>query len=94
MAYGPGNPTIDQAEVAIAVRSDLKGQGLGWTLLQHLLAYARAKGVKAVSSVESADNASALELESQMGFTSRPSAGDLGLRIVERRMANAAPATV
>lgn len=79
-----GGPDPERAEVAVAVRSDLKGHGLGWTLLEHALDYARARGIKIVESVESADNAPALRLEEEMGFSARVSPGDTGLRIVER----------
>lgn len=79
-----GGPDPTRAEVALAVRSDLKGQGLGWTLLDHALDYARARGIKTVESVESADNGPALRLEAEMGFSSRVSPDDTGLRIVER----------
>ncbi|PLR28626.1 GNAT family N-acetyltransferase [Caulobacter zeae] len=80
-------PDPDRAEVAVAVRSDLKGQGLGWTLLDHTLNYARARGVQVVESLESADNAQALQIEAEMGFSSRTNPEDRGLRIVEHKLA-------
>ncbi|TCS03918.1 bifunctional acetyl coenzyme A synthetase (ADP forming), alpha domain/GNAT family N-acetyltransferase [Caulobacter sp. BK020] len=76
----------ERAEVAVTVRSDLKGHGLGWTLLDHVLAYARARGVKVVHSLESADHVAALQLERDMGFTARICPDDTSLRIVERRI--------
>ncbi|KRA64950.1 CoA-binding protein [Caulobacter sp. Root656] len=76
----------ERAEVAVTVRSDLKGHGLGWTLLDHVLAYARARGVKVVQSLESADHVAALQLERDMGFTARICPDDTALRIVERRI--------
>ncbi|CAN7406293.1 bifunctional acetate--CoA ligase family protein/GNAT family N-acetyltransferase [Caulobacter sp. LjRoot300] len=76
----------ERAEVAVTVRSDLKGHGLGWTLLDHVLAYARARGIKVVHSLESADHVAALQLERDMGFTARICPDDTSLRIVERRI--------
>ena len=35
------DPDYWRAEYAVLVRSDLKGHGLGWQLMQHLIAYAR-----------------------------------------------------
>jgi len=75
----------ERAEAAVTVRSDLKGRGLGWTLLDHVLRYARARGVKVVHSLESADNVAALQLEREMGFTVRVCPEDTSLRIVEHR---------
>lgn len=77
-------PAGERAEVAVSVRSDLKGRGLSWSLMQHVLAYARAVGVKVVESVETADNHPALDLEREMGFTIRPVSDDHGLRLAER----------
>jgi len=77
----------ERAEVAVSVRSDLKGLGLGWTLLEHTMAYARERGVRVVQSLESADNVEALQVEDDMGFSVRVSPDDVGLRVVERRLA-------
>lgn len=74
----------ERAEVAVSVRSDLKGKGLSWSLLKHALAHARAQGVRVVESIETADNHPALDLEREMGFTVRPVSGDHGLRLAER----------
>ncbi|WP_223390910.1 GNAT family N-acetyltransferase [Caulobacter segnis] len=74
----------ERAEVAVSVRSDLKGRGLSWSLLKHALTYARAVGVKVVESIETADNHPALDLEREMGFTVRPVSDDHGLRLAER----------
>ena len=80
----------ERAEVALSVRSDLKSKGLGWTLLDHILRYARAQGVKVVESIESADNDRAIRLECEMGFTVRACPDEPALRIVERKLAPAA----
>jgi acetyltransferase len=62
-----------RGEVAISVRSDMKARGIGWTLLQHVIRYARANGVERVESIESIDNSSALSVERDAGFRIRQS---------------------
>lgn len=79
-----GDPGVQRVEVAVTVRSDLKGKGLAWTLMEHVLAYARATGVEVVESVETADNHAALTLEREMGFSVRAVSDDCGLRLAER----------
>ncbi len=37
------DPDYEKAEYAVLARSDLKGKGLGWVLMRHLIAYARDK---------------------------------------------------
>jgi acetyltransferase len=61
----------DEAEIAIVVRSDLKGHGIGWTLLEHMLRYAKSRGLRAVRSIEAGDNSETIKLEREMGFTVR-----------------------
>jgi acetyltransferase len=41
-------PNFKLAEFAILVRSDLKGRGLGYLLMQAILTYARSRGVESV----------------------------------------------
>lgn len=74
----------EDAEVAIIVRSDLKGRGVGWTMLAHACDYAKARGIKTVHSVELAENRSGIALEKEMGFTARPCAEDMGLTILTK----------
>jgi acetyltransferase len=37
------DPDYEKAEYAVLAGSDLKGKGLGWVLMRHLIAYARDK---------------------------------------------------
>jgi acetyltransferase len=69
LAVDEGRP--DEAEVAIVVRSDLKGHGIGWTLLEHMLRYAESRGLRTVRSIEAGDNVETIALEREMGFTIR-----------------------
>ena len=39
---------IRRGEYAILVRSDLKGRGLGWLLMQMIIEYARAEGIRSI----------------------------------------------
>ncbi|MCW6530217.1 bifunctional acetate--CoA ligase family protein/GNAT family N-acetyltransferase [Sphingomonas sp. MMSM20] len=62
------NPRHTHAEVALSVDAGFKEQGVSWTLMQHVIAYARAEGIETIESIESADNRTALALEHEMGF--------------------------
>jgi acetyltransferase len=77
---------MDDAEVAIMVRSDLKGRGVGWSMLAHSCEYAKERGYKQIHSVELADNRSAIALEREMGFVARPCPGDASLTMVSKKL--------
>lgn len=64
------------AEIALAVRSDMKGRGVGWTLLQHVLHYCRARGFEQVRSLESRENGETIALERDAGFSLHACEGD------------------
>ena len=59
----------DIAEFAVLVRSDLHGQGLGWLLMQTLIDYARAEGIKEIVGEVLADNRIMLQLCQELGFS-------------------------
>ena len=59
------------AEVTLSVRSDWKGRGVSWTLLEHVLACAAARGLRRIDSFESADDREAINLQREMGFVAR-----------------------
>jgi len=59
----------DQAEYAILVRSDLKGQKLGWKLLDKMVRYCRSRGTKHIVGQVLRDNKRMLDLIYSMGFT-------------------------
>ncbi len=59
-----------EAEFAIAIRSDLKGQGLGRRLMEKILAYHRTeKPVRRVHGTILAENKAMQELSKRLGFT-------------------------
>ena len=73
-------------EVAIAIRVDYKGRGVGWELLEHVARYAEASGIKVLESVESCENHAAIELERNTGFTVTSCPGDATLVVVLREL--------
>jgi acetyltransferase len=77
---------LEHAEVAIVIRSDFKNRGIGWTLLEHAGERAAAIGVKTLQAIESQDNRSAIRVERDMGFTSRPYPGDATLCLLEKSL--------
>ena len=78
---------FDHGEVAIVMRDDQKGQGIGWELLSYIARFAEAKGVKTLESIESRDNHEAIELERDMGFVVKEYPGDATLVLVSRSLA-------
>jgi len=76
------DPDYTRGEYAILVRSDLKGRGLGWQLMQHLIAYARSEGLEELFGSVLAENTTMLKMCSELGFSIQPEPGDLSVRRV------------
>jgi acetyltransferase len=66
------DPDNTSAEFAILVRSDLKGKGLGRTLLEKIVRYCRTRGTKELVGEVLAHNHRMLALASTLGFRVDP----------------------
>jgi acetyltransferase len=62
----------ETGEYAILLRSDLKGRGLGWALMQLIIEYARSEGLKAIWGDVLAENTVMLEMCRSLGFDVKP----------------------
>jgi acetyltransferase len=58
----------ESGEYAILLRSDLKGKGLGWALMQLIIEYAKSEGLKAISGEVLQENTVMLEMCRELGF--------------------------
>jgi acetyltransferase len=81
------DPDYIEAEYAVLVRSDLKGLGLGWRLMNHLIAYARAEKLKQLHGSILADNSTMLQMCRELGFVVETTPGDAGVRTVRLQLA-------
>jgi RimJ/RimL family protein N-acetyltransferase len=61
-------PNGTDAEFAILVRSRLKGHGLGWLMMKHMIAYAKDKGLTIVRGQVLAENSTMLQMCEELGF--------------------------
>ncbi|MFC0588604.1 GNAT family N-acetyltransferase [Novosphingobium aquiterrae] len=75
---------LDCGEIAVSVRADYKGKGVGWALLDVLGGEAQGRGVRRVIAIESRDNHAAIELEREKGFTPEPFDGEPNLVILSK----------
>ena len=66
-------------EYAILLRSDLKGHGLGWALMELMIAYAKAVGLKQVCGQVLQRNAVMIKMCREFGFTVRTNTLDRSL---------------
>ena len=64
------------AEYAILLRSDLKGFGLGWKLMQLILDYGRNEGLKRIYGQVLYENTTMLRMCSELGFDLSPDLDD------------------
>jgi acetyltransferase len=55
-------------EYAILLRSDVKGRGLGWTLMQLIIAYAKSEGLQRISGQVLQENSTMLNMCRELGF--------------------------
>jgi acetyltransferase len=80
------DPDYQRAEFAVLVRSDLKGRGLGWQLMQHLIAYARAEGLAILFGNVLAENSTMLRMCRELGFSIARDPDDATLFYVELKL--------
>ncbi len=85
------DPGGDTAEFAILVRSRLKGRGLGWLMMKHMIAYARDKGLKHVHGQVLAENSSMLIMCEELGFQNKDDPEERGVRQVDLPLGELAP---
>jgi len=70
------------AEYAILVRSDLKGHGLGWLLMELMIEYARAEGLQSIRGQVLQENRTMLQMCRQLGFHITPDPDETSIVIV------------
>jgi RimJ/RimL family protein N-acetyltransferase len=76
------DPNGNGAEFAILLRSRLKGHGLGWLMMKHMIAYAKDKGLKTVHGQVLAENSTMLTMCDELGFHVADDAGERGVKYV------------
>jgi acetyltransferase len=72
----------ESAEYAILVRSDLKGNGLGWALMQLLIDYATAEGLKSLRGEVLSENTTMVAMCRELGFGVKADPRDAGIMLV------------
>lgn len=75
------DPDIVRAEFALLVRTDMQRRGIGRLLLQHLISYARSRGLTELVGDVLSDNSAMRSLCKEFGFESVWSAGNSALRV-------------
>ena len=73
----------EHGEFAILLRSHLKGHGLGWQMMKHMIAYAKDKGLKFVRGQVLAENATMLQMCGELGFHATDDPDERGVMRVE-----------
>jgi acetyltransferase len=75
------DPDNVAAEFAVAVRSDLKGRGLGWMLMRRLIEVAKARGIGELVGTVLNENEAMLTLCRALGFSLRHNPREVGIVI-------------
>lgn len=65
------NESGSQCECAVTVSDSWQNKGLGTILMQHLIEVARARGIRRMVSIDSAENARMQDLANYLGFETR-----------------------
>jgi acetyltransferase len=77
---------FEAAEYAILLRSDLKGRGLGWVLMQMIIEYARSEGLRIMEGQVLSENTTMLRMCSELGFQTGPDPNEDGICVVTLRL--------
>jgi RimJ/RimL family protein N-acetyltransferase len=73
------DPGQEAGEYAVLLRSDLKGRGLGWALMQLIIEYAKFAGLRRIYGEILRENSVMLKMCRELGFTVTPDAEDHGV---------------
>jgi RimJ/RimL family protein N-acetyltransferase len=79
----------ESAEFAILLRSHLKGQGLGWLMMKHMITYAKDKGLKTVHGQVLPENRTMLVMCGELGFHVTDDPSERGVKRVTLPLAAA-----
>jgi len=85
------NADYDAAEYAVLVRSDMKGHGLGWLLMQTMIDYASAEGLQTVEGQVLRDNTTMLAMCRELGFAVASDPQDAELYLVKLKVPKRSP---
>ena len=80
------NSIYETGEYAILLRSDLKGRGLGWALMQLIIEYARSEGLKMISGDVLQENTIMLEMCRSSASRSRRTRSIIGICDVKLKL--------
>ena len=69
----------ETGEYAILLRSDLKGRGLGWALMQLIIEYAKSEGLKRIVGQILQENSAMLKMCRELGFEIKTNTEDRGV---------------
>ena len=72
------DPDYTRAEYGVIVRTDLQGRGIGWALMEQLLAYARSEKLAVVEGEVLSENSEMLLMCRELGFAVHPDPEDPG----------------
>jgi acetyltransferase len=72
----------ESGEYAVLVRSDLKGRGLGWLLMQSIIDYATAEGLRTITGRVLNENTMMLAMCRELGFEVRQDPEETSVQIV------------
>ena len=75
-------PDDTAAEFAVLVRSDLKGRGIGWQLMELIIRYARSENLKRIAGQVLRENTTMLEMCRQLGFEIADDPSDRAIKVV------------
>ncbi|NKJ44577.1 MULTISPECIES: GNAT family N-acetyltransferase [unclassified Novosphingobium] len=78
---------MDTGEVAVSVRGDFRGQGVGWAMLDLLAHEGERRGLDRVIAIEDRANQAAIDLEKDYGFIAHGVEGDPHLVMLEKKLA-------
>jgi len=76
------DPDYRRAEYAVLVRSDLKGRGLGWLIMQHLISYSRTERLEELYGQVLTENMRMIDMCRKLGFRIEVDPDDATLLIV------------
>jgi acetyltransferase len=76
----------ERAEYAIIIRSDLKGHGLGWKLMELMIRYARSEGLRQIEGQVLRENVMMLQMCQELGFQIANEPSDSTVKVVSLKL--------